>query len=91
MAGIKINPRLDPYGEKRECDECICDWCYQGIASHGMKMFVGEKIENSDYDEWHDWKYDFEKGDASEDDEPMLICESCGDDNWNELMEVIYR
>ena len=82
----KINPRLDPYGEERECDECICEWCYSGIASRGMKMFVGETIHNTDYDEYAEWEYE----NGNEDEEPMLICESC-EELCPELMEVIYR
>lgn len=87
---VKINPRYNPYGEERECDECICEWCIQGTLSHGVKIFEGDKIENSDYDEWYDWKYDHDNGNAEEDDEPMLICESC-EELCPELMEVIYR
>ena len=87
---VKINPKYDSEGNERKCDECICDWCYQGIASHGVKMFVGDKIENSEYNEWYDWKFDFDDGNAEEDDEPMLVCESC-EEECPELIEVIYR
>ena len=85
-----IKPKYDEYGEERKCNVCLCDSCIEAIKSRGEKVFVGERFENSDYDDWQEWfDEDYEDEDEHEENEPLLKCDWC-EEGCNELYECLW-
>lgn len=87
---MRINPIYDGFGVKRKCDICLCDRCIDAIKSRGEKIFVGNRIECGEYDEWNDWYLEVvEEGKAQEKEEPLLECGWC-EEGCSELYECLW-